>query len=244
MAMRAGYEVRRGCGPHERSEIDTMTRLSFFCSVFVVSTAAAAVPPDVAGVFAATSRFSDDRWAYTRTVEYDEERFAERYDPRLPDGERWTLLEIDGRPPTEKELKQYDKDDRRQDRPTPGLPIEELVDPDSLQLLIEKGDRVEYQFRLPITGPEDEEINEVLIGTLTIDRSNDQVRLEQRNREPFSPAVIAKLTTMQIEMSFQPLDEETTVLTLMETFVEGRVFGIKRINQRDRFEFKDFENVR
>lgn len=67
-----------------------------------------------------------DHWAFTqRAVEYDggkrRERL-ERYDPSKPGNARWTLLAIDGKPPTEEQhaawaKKKFKKNRRRFDSP-------------------------------------------------------------------------------------------------------------------------------
>ncbi|GAB4573638.1 MAG: hypothetical protein Tsb008_08680 [Rhodothalassiaceae bacterium] len=56
-----------------------------------------------------------DRYAYVRRLHViaEDERVdsRERYDPDRPRGERWTLLEVDGEAPTEKDLRDYDPDE-------------------------------------------------------------------------------------------------------------------------------------
>lgn len=67
-----------------------------------------------------------DHWAFTqRAVEWEDDRpreRLERYDPSLPPERRWTLLAIDGKPPTAEQReawarKKFKKNKRRFDAP-------------------------------------------------------------------------------------------------------------------------------
>ena len=55
----------------------------------------------------------EDRWAFTETRLSDDTLWVSRFDPRRADDERWTLLSVDGRAPTDSELREFaaDKDD-------------------------------------------------------------------------------------------------------------------------------------
>lgn len=46
-------------------------------------------------------------WSYTHTQEDSEGLFVAHYDPRLPEAERWRLISVDGREPTEDETEDY-----------------------------------------------------------------------------------------------------------------------------------------
>jgi hypothetical protein len=48
-----------------------------------------------------------EEWAFTESASGSNGDLVGRFDPRLPEGERWTLLSIDGRDPTEDESRQY-----------------------------------------------------------------------------------------------------------------------------------------
>ena len=50
-------------------------------------------------------------WAYTETRVDAEHVWAGRSDPRRPGRERWQLLSVDDRQPTEAEIKKYRKDE-------------------------------------------------------------------------------------------------------------------------------------
>ena len=54
------------------------------------------------------------RWAFTETASDSDGEFVGRYDPRLPEAERWALLSIDGRRPTEAESRDYAERKRRE----------------------------------------------------------------------------------------------------------------------------------
>ncbi len=64
----------------------------------------------VATVERAFSNISSDfhqEWAFTEITTEDGVTIAGRYDPRLPDDERWRLITTDGREPTIDEVTDY-----------------------------------------------------------------------------------------------------------------------------------------
>jgi len=52
----------------------------------------------------------DENWAYTETQIDSEHVWAGRFGPRRPSRERWQLLTVDHRVPTEDEVEEYRKD--------------------------------------------------------------------------------------------------------------------------------------
>ena len=91
----------------------------------------------------------EETWAYTETTSGGDGEYAARYDPRLPEDRRWTLLSIDGREPTEAEAAQFLKDknedlldeeiDEDYDEDD-GNDVDSMVDPGTLQLVEETDD--------------------------------------------------------------------------------------------------------
>jgi hypothetical protein len=88
-----------------------------------------------------------EEWAFTESASGSDGDFVGRFDPRLPEGERWTLLSIDGRDPTEDESRQYSErkrserhdGDHEEDGEDDGE-IDGMVDPGSLELVEETAD--------------------------------------------------------------------------------------------------------
>ena len=55
----------------------------------------------------------EDEWAFTETRLVDEVPWVARFDPRNPEGSRWTLVSVGGHAPSEDELAEFrhDKED-------------------------------------------------------------------------------------------------------------------------------------
>ena len=68
---------------------------------------ASAAPADDLGLvqqaLEATDGSSIQGWAYTETIVGNGRETVRRFDPRRPEGERWNLVSVDGRSPTERE---------------------------------------------------------------------------------------------------------------------------------------------
>src|SRR4051812_46139037 len=78
------------------------------CGALFAAAAGRAEMPDY--VRTALNTFSPEPpagWAYTlTTVRNNEARSTARFDPAKPAGEQWTLLEVNGRKPTDREAAQ------------------------------------------------------------------------------------------------------------------------------------------
>lgn len=95
---------------------------SITCLLLSTSLAAEATNPDAEAlkerIVAHARTVTPEDHAYTRTVRTEstekdktEERVViERWDPSKPAEQRWTLISIDGKPPTDDQLKNYRKD--------------------------------------------------------------------------------------------------------------------------------------
>lgn len=93
-----------------------MKRLLFAMAIAVATPAAA--DPLLDRVVAEARTVGPDDFAWTRTSkaeqrsggEVEKRTVVERFDPSRPAAQRWTLVSIDGKPPTAEEAKDYAKD--------------------------------------------------------------------------------------------------------------------------------------
>lgn len=93
-----------------------------------------------------------DHWAFTqRAVEYDDGRpkeRLERYDPSKPGDARWTLLAIDGRPPTREQHAAWAKKKFKKNRRKFDSPIGDYFEFKEAKVLAE--DRETVRFQVPL----------------------------------------------------------------------------------------------
>ncbi len=81
-----------------------------------------------------------ETWAYTETRVDSEHVWVGRFDPRRTSNQRWQLLSVDNRAPTEKEAEQYQEERIGDHSGNENDSVEAMVEPDSVRLIEETGD--------------------------------------------------------------------------------------------------------
>jgi hypothetical protein len=79
----------------------------------------------------------DRQWAYTETQVSSEHVWVGRFDPRKPSRERWRLLTVDAREPTEDEIEKYQRDKAHDHSDNGDKRVNAMVEPDSIRLIEE-----------------------------------------------------------------------------------------------------------
>jgi len=182
-------------------------------------------------------------WGYTMsTVEYGVTT-VERFDPDAADG-GWTLVSVDGKPPSKKQLKKYAaKSGTRESRDHPGeIDFADIVDPDSIALVAESTRSATFRFKpAPDESGDDDPTSAFLDGTLFVDKTGPFVdSLELANTDPFSAATGVKIHRMRVRMEFVHDRRGRVVLSELSQSVEGRLFGMKSINQASTVTYSEF----
>lgn len=128
-----------------------MRSLLLLLSLLTISPAYAATPPllDEAAKKWLGER---DNWAFTMQVrEFDGERVkeerTERYDPSKPGLERWALLSVNGKPPTEERRAEWQKRKTKK-RKNPGKPLNEYLELEKATTV--KDDDKTVCYRIPL----------------------------------------------------------------------------------------------
>ena len=130
--------------------------------------------------FESIDRDFNEHWAFTETKTKDEIILVGRYDPRLPENDRWALLSVDGLEPQDDEIEEYleekENDKRRGRRGGPpdgddanddGAEHDEdereysaIVNFTSLELVEETSDHWIFDFKPKIDDDDDNERHE------------------------------------------------------------------------------------
>jgi hypothetical protein len=151
-----------------------------------------------------------DDWAFTqraRTLLDDgsvKEERLERFDPSLPDNQRWHLLEMNGKPPTEEQRHQWQDRKNAKPRKASNKPLDELFDFDSATLAGETPESATYA--VPVK-PSFAHL--VAVDKLTVDFTvNKQTKAIEHVTaslsEPMKVALgLAKVTDLDLDLSFQ-----------------------------------------
>ena len=190
-----------------------------------------------------------ERWAFTETASGSDGEFVGRYDPRLPDAERWTLLAIDSRAPTAKESREYaerKRGEHHDDEHEDDREIDGMVDPGSLELVEETADY--WLLRFVPTDDDDEddvgrEVLERMDGTVKIVKDGRHLEyLDIRSTGPIRPKVGVKMKNFLMRMTFGPaVDGGPIVMQSMDVAIELNAFLVVRVDETESVRFSEFE---
>ena len=214
--------------------------------VLVLLAATASADPHaelVDRAFAAISTDFDTEWAYTETVLEEGVVSMGRYDPRhaLPD--RWTLLSVDGRPPTDEERRRYAARKAR-DAGDGHDNNADMIRPGSLRLIGESDETWQFAFEPMDDGDDDgadflSEVN----GTLTVMKAGPYVAsFELANEKPIRPARGVKISEFKTRIEFGPASAEGPIVPKsIDVRVRGRAFLAIGFDETEAVRFSAWE---
>ena len=227
-------------------------------ALFVTSTACAQAPHDSyealfqSAIKAITWDFQED-WAFTVTSSGKDSHRVGRFDPRQPEDERWTLLTIDGRAPTDEESAEYAEDSRDQhfgngdshDDDGDDNAID-MVEPGTLQLVEETDDYWLLSF-VPTDDDNEDDVGRKVLknmqGTVKIIKDGEYLAyIDIHNEKPMRPKVGVKMKKFLMHMSFGPIaDDGPVVMRSMDFAIKLSAFVLVRVSEAESVAFSDFE---
>ncbi len=197
--------------------------------------------------------FHED-WAFTSTTSGSEGERVGRYDPRQPEGERWTLLTIDGHVPTDRESAEYAEKSRDQhsgnDDDDDDDNAIDMVEPGTLRLVEETEEYWLLSFVPTDDDDDDEEDDEIgrkvmqsMYGTVKIIKDGEYLaHVDIRNEKPIRPRVGVKMKKFLMHMEFGPAaDGGPVVMQSMDFAIKLSAFVLVRVNEAESVAFSDFE---
>lgn len=189
-----------------------------------------------------------DHWSYTETTQNDDGATVARFDPRLADDQRWALLSVDERDPTEdeqeafreKKLNQYRDDSDQEDSGT-----ESMVADGSLELLEESDTYWQFRFKPRADSDDDEKFMNSVEGTLQVSKEGHYVAwVRLRNHETVKPGKGVKLEEFDTRLAFAPAHEGGPVVPQrIETRVKGKAMLVIKFDEEERISYSGFERV-
>ncbi len=187
-------------------------------------------------------------YAFDETSREDDETLVGRYDPTRPAGERWTLLSVDGRAPTDDEIDEYVamKDFEHRDVGGDDDGLEKLIKPGSLRLISETEHAWTIGFDPQFdVDDDDEKFLNGLDGVLRVSkRTGALLLMDMRNQRPLRPIVGAKIKKMVMRFEFGPATRSgPNVLKVVDVVVSGSALMLVRFDEHERYEFSNFEYV-
>lgn len=184
-------------------------------------------------------------WSFTQTSESGTERRVERFDASKPEFLRWTLVELNGHPPTETQARDYrEKLTRRS--PTGNAPhLSQQFDLSTLKILSETDERAVLQCRLK-PGEAGDATAQYLTATITFHKPTATIQqVEIASTQPFSPTLGVKIEEMRTLLTYSlPSDTHPTLLQKSSTRLRGRAFYLKSLDADLTVTFTDHEKAR
>lgn len=182
-------------------------------------------------------------WAFVETVDFNDTRIVHRHEPDREGADRWVLVSIDGRAPTDDEREKHAKRKAAQETQEDGNNgLRKLIAPGSLVMLDHDASFARYRFK-PVTDDEgDARLYEHLTGTLRVVKDGPYIdRVELNSDKPFSPGFSVKVHSFSIVMTFGPEGGDGAVLPRSERFrMAGRAMVVKKIDMDVNVRYGDY----
>lgn len=189
-------------------------------------------------------------WAFTESSLQDELVFTGRFDPRLPEGERWTLLSVDGRQPTDEELDDYldDKEDEYQwdHEDNDDNNETDIIDFESLELIEETDEHWLFSF-VPsgddLDGEEEQKFMAQVLATMKIVRDGHYIEyIDLRNEKPIRPAFSVRISQFHLRLTFGPAAKDGPIVQKSEDVtIRGRALLLVTFDEKESTRYSEFE---
>ena len=199
--------------------------------------------------FANISHDYHENWAFTESETEDGVTTVGRYDPRLPNDTRWTLLSIEGRVPTADEIDDY-RDDREDEFHDDDDDNEiDFIDFDTLKVVEETDEYWLFNF-VPDIGDEDDEDDEHaqkfmqnVSGTLRINRDGYYLEyINMRNEKPIRPVFSVKISRFLTHLTFAPAAGNGPIVPMsIDVQVKGRAALFIKFDEVESTHYSDYE---
>ena len=212
--------------------------------VFVLLTGRLAAGPMPAELAAALKDFRTEGprgWSFTQTSTASDQSRVEHFNPAGRDSLQWSLVQQDGRAPTEEELVKYKElKARRSSNETPPNVKDQLA-PGSCEILSETAELGVYRFKLK-TGDKDDQSAEFMRVTYTLHRPSHTIeQIELASTEPFSPVFLVKIQEARTVMTYtRPEADRPSLLKAVAVKIRGRAMWVRSLDQDMTVSYTDY----
>jgi len=219
-------------------------RLLLCCALFAVSGAYALEDYDAIFEKAVdTVDFEFDRqWAYTETQVGSEHVWVGRFDPRKPSRERWDLLTVDAREPTEDEIEEYRRGKAHDHSDNGDKRVNAMVEPDSVRLIEETDEFWLFGFN-----PEEDQeaVMDSVDATIRVNKPNGHLEyIDVRNHSTIKPVFGVKIAKLITRLTFGPATAGGPIVPLStQVEVRGRAYFLMTFDEQELTRNSDFEYV-
>jgi hypothetical protein len=172
-----------------------------------------------------------------------EERL-ERYDPSLPDDERWHLLEVNGQAPTEDQRNAIERRRNRKPRKHANKPPEQILDFSTAAVATETPADVTYEVALRPDAARLAQTEKLLL-LITVGRENHVIeRVTATLREPMRVALgLARITDVDFDLTFDGRDEHAVPPKPNDELNGTAKVSLQKFGEKMEYEWRDFKRV-
>lgn len=221
-------------------------RAAILISFCIANTAYAT--DDYAALLAEASRsldsFDGSHWVFTETIESSEGTFVGRHDGRLDENQRWTLLSVDDREPTDEERDEYLSEKRKDDDDDDGS-IADMVNVGSMNLKDETESRWLFEFS-PIGDDEDDsDFLEHVEGEIEISKNLRHISsIRLQSDKPFKPHFTVKISEFLTHLRFGSVANHSQIVPLqIKVKIKARALLVKGVEEESVITYSDYEFV-
>ena len=188
-------------------------------------------------------------WTYTRTIRvFDkddrlERTDVERYDPSKPEAGRWRLLLRNGEPPSEADVRGWERQRRREMRRR-GKPLGAILDFPGATLADDNRSHLIYSIPI-LPGASRRLPAEKFYVLLQVNKERGEIdRLALRTTEAFRVAGVARVENVEADAVFGVIDPAYPAQPVTATAVgQARVAWFFRVGGRAELSWADFQRV-
>lgn len=181
----------------------------------------------------------EERWAYTETRVDSEHVWIARFDPRRSSGERWQIVSVDGREPTDEETEEFLKEKAHDHSGSGDKRIDAMVEKDSVRLIDETSESWLFGF----TPEDDQAVMDSVDATIRIDKKTGQLDyIDMRNHRPIKPGYGVKISKLITRLTFGPAIDGGPVVPLStQVAVKGRAYLVISFDEEELIRNSEFE---
>lgn len=222
-----------------------LSSMRFTAAFFLlISAAFAAVPPELAAALKDFRADAPRGWSFTQTTVAEGKSLVEHCDAAKPEFDRWSLLQQDGRAPTEAEFKNYADVRSRRSRGGTAPKLTEQLNLATLETVADTPERVIFRCQLK-PGEMGDKTSEFLRVTLVLHKPTKTIEsFELASTGEFAPTFGVKIAEMKTALTYTlPTGDRPSLPDKVTTHQRGRAFFFKSLDADMTVTFTDYERV-
>jgi hypothetical protein len=180
-------------------------------------------------------------WSFTQTSTTTEHSRVEHFNPVGRESIQWTLVQQDGKAPTDEALAKYKELKARRSSNENAPNVKDQINPDTCEILAETEELGVYRFHLK-PGDKDDQSAAYMRVTYTLHRPSRTIeRIELASSEPFAPVLMVNIQEARTVMVYtRPEADRPSLLKEVTMKVRGRAMWLRSLNQDMTIAYSDY----